>query len=159
MMKPFAIARSGAMLMLTLTVGCTDRAPGNAAAVPKNLRQLQEIKSTPRACHSGVECPAGSYCDVAKGRCNWECYASSDCGGFTCSADGHCTDVRRASPLAAQRVATPAVVTDGGRPASCAYTEDCNGGYYCDQNDHACKQDCLPGGGTGCPIGKSCDAT
>jgi len=66
------------------------------ATCDRNDSRLQEIKNDPAkyvACQYDDFCPNGSYCNLAIGRCDWDCSASVPCAsGLSCNCAGHCED-------------------------------------------------------------------
>lgn len=176
------------VLVLLALVACggggdagTGRAAG-AGAAPELARasidELQLLAHTPRACAAEADCPGGSHCDAAAGRCAWSCYADSDCGDVrTCDLRGRCvapaapprtspasTSGLRTSSVSAQLSAEHATcqalplqekldVLEGldENPAACFDDLDCPCGAYC-ANDATCRYDCVFDSATTAPF-------
>lgn len=81
------------------------------------------------SCLAEVDCPAGSGCDTAQGRCLPRCARDADCGQqASCSAEGLCVPAQR-----------------------CAHTADCATGQVCD-----CQGLCVQPTGNPCAGDLSC---
>src|SRR5262245_58756304 len=42
----------------------------------KDRDVLTGLLAQPRSCASSTECPGGSFCELASGRCEWDCFAN-----------------------------------------------------------------------------------
>ncbi len=81
-----------------------------------SIDELQQLKHTARSCEADAECPSGSHCDEDAGRCDWACFADSDCSeGQACGPRGECAAAAPASsasrtiaPSSASRTSTAA---------------------------------------------------
>lgn len=166
-----------ALLSSAAMLGCGGRDPAEDAADPvavpeltrASIDELQLLAHTPRACTDEADCPGGSHCDAAAGRCAWSCYADSDCGDArVCDLRGRCgapppasrpagkgSSGPRTSSVSAQLSAEHATcialplqdkldALEGleESPAACFDDLDCPCGAYC-ANDATCRFDCF----------------
>jgi hypothetical protein len=125
----------------------------------KDRDELSALLARPRSCATSEQCPGGSFCDTAAGRCDWDCFSDSDCGsGFSCSCEGRCF-VDGAEPDAGVGGDTSCqrdleVLADIGE-RNCLRDEHCALGSRCDSVTRKCTYDCV--GDSDCGSGTVCD--
>lgn len=97
-----AVLRFAPCLLLLAWLGCSGARgePPSPDRAPRDIDELQRLRHDPRACAADADCPTGSHCGAASARCEWACFADSDCG-----------DPKRACDDAGRCIAAPAPVT------------------------------------------------
>lgn len=161
-----------------------DESPAAELSQRTPLPELQRMKRKPLACDAQLDCPTGTHCDEEAGRCDWKCFADSDCGNdHTCDLQGRCVDSAEpahgsldssglrtstvSSQLAADhptctamplQVKLAALADLTPNPQTCDDDSECPCGAYC-SSANRCRFDCTydsPNAGPFCSPGKVC---
>ncbi len=132
----------------------------------KDLEALTDLLVQPQSCTVTDQCPMGSFCDIDRGACDWQCYSDSDCGpGGACTCRGQCTDVGEPPP--AEDPSCPRnrdlLIAIESTPRGCVFDDQCPYGSRCDATSHTCTWDCIgesdPVTSWNCPTGQMCDCS
>jgi hypothetical protein len=159
--------------------GSSEDPPPWSARGRANIDELQKLSHTPRACEDNKDCPAGSHCGDETQRCEWSCFADSDCGNDAgCNERGECEPAKTSGSLSTSTVTShlaadtatclaiplpdrlAALADLDGNPVVCFDDGNCPCGAYCD-NDATCRFDCSfdnPSAPPFCAAGQVCSS-